>query len=522
VLLAAVPSSLMLSVTTYLSTNIAPIPLLWIVPLALYLLTFILVFAGKPILPHRAMVRGLPIVLLPLAIVICAQATQPIWMLITLHLMTFFIATMVCHGELADDRPPPRQLTEFYLWMSIGGAIGGMFNALLAPILFTTVVEYPLALVLACLLLRTNDERRTTKAQEQMNVGRWSLVVGQRWLDLGLPLAIGALVAGLIVGTRAAGLASGPLSYGLVFGLPALICFGFSRRPLRFALSIAAIFAAATLYTSDQGQVLHAERSFFGIHRVLLDPSEGFHVIAHGGTLHGRQNLDPARAREPLSYYAASGPIGQVMAASSSAHERRRVAVIGLGAGSLACYSRPDQTWIFYEIDPSVEWIARNPAYFTFLRDCAPTAKVELGDARLALVHAADQSYDLMVLDAYSSDSTPIHLITREALALYRAKLAPGGVLAFHISNQYLDLKPVLGDLARDAGLIALFQDDLVLDPDEAARGKSASQWVIMARDQAHFGELAGDRRWQPLEGRPGSSVWTDDFSSILSVLRWR
>jgi hypothetical protein len=210
------------------------------------------------------------------------------------------------------------------------------------------------------------------------------------------------------------------------------------------------------------------------------------------------------------------------MVVSSGAHERRRVAVIGLGAGSLACYSRPDQTWIFYEIDPSVEWMARNPAYFTFLRDCAPAAKVELGDARLALVHAADQSYDLMVLDAYSSDSTPIHLITREALALYRAKLAPGGVLAFHISNQYLDLKPVLGDLARDAGLIALFQDDLVLDPDEAARGKSASQWVIMARDQAEFGALSSDRRWQPLAGRPDAAVWTDDFSSILSVLRWQ
>jgi hypothetical protein len=529
VLLAAVPSSLMLSVTTYLSTNIAPIPLLWIIPLALYLLTFILVFAGKPILPHRAMVRGLPIVLLPLVIVICAQATQPIWMLITLHLVTFFIATIVCHGELAADRPPPRQLTEFYLWMSIGGAIGGMFNALLAPVLFTTVVEYPLALVLVCLLLRSEkrevrSEKRDeeTRRQGDKRIAHLSLVVRPLWLDLGLSLAIGALVAGLILGTRAFGVVSGPLSYGLVFGLPALICFGFSRRPLRFALSIAAIFAAATLYTSDQGQVLHAERSFFGIHRVLLDPTGGFHVIAHGGTLHGRQSLDPARAREPLSYYAGSGPIGQVIAASSGAHERRRVAVIGLGAGSLACYSRPDQTWTFYEIDPSVEWIARNPAYFTFLRDCAPTAKVELGDARLALVHAADQSYDLMVLDAYSSDSTPIHLITREALALYRTKLAPGGVLAFHISNQYLDLKPVLGDLARDAGLIALFQDDLVLDPDEAARGKSASQWVIMARDQADFGALSSDRRWQMLEGRPDSSVWTDDFSSILSVLRWR
>jgi spermidine synthase len=527
VLLAAVPSSLMLSVTTYLSANIAPIPLLWVVPLALYLLTFILVFAGRPLLPHPVMRRALPIVLLPLAIVICAQATQPIGLLIALHLATFFVVAMLCHGELAAERPPPQHLTEFYLWMSAGGALGGMFNALLAPILFTTVVEYPLALVLACLLLRTeNRQPRTgeqrTKNKEQTDTQYATRNIRPHWLDIGLPLAVGVLVAGLILGLRAAGVRPGPLSYGLSFGIPALICFSFSRRPARFALAVAAIFAAAALYTSDQGQVLHAERSFFGIHRVLLDTTGRYHVIAHGGTLHGRQSLDPARTREPLSYYYASGPIGQVFAASASAGERPRVALIGLGAGSLACYSRPDRVWAFYEIDPSVKRIARDPAYFTFLRDCAPEARVTLGDARLSLAQAPNAAYDLMVLDAYSSDSTPVHLITREALALYRAKLAPGGLLAFHISNQYLDLKPVLGDLAHDAGLAALAQDDLAISPAEQALGKSASQWVIMARDRAHFGALAGDARWRTLDGRPGAAVWTDDFSSILSVLRWR
>jgi SAM-dependent methyltransferase len=513
-LLAAVPSSLMLSVTTYLSTNIAPIPLLWVVPLALYLLTFILVFAGRPILPQLVVVRALPIVLLPLVIVICAGATQPIGLLIGLHLTAFFVATMVCHGALAADRPAPRQLTEFYLWMSAGGALGGMFNALLAPLLFNTVIEYPLALVLACLLLPTNH-------QEHAKDGRWPFVGGRLWLDLALPLGLGALVVALILGLHAAGVPPGPLSYGLSFGVPALVCFSFSRRPLRFALGVAAIFAAGALYTSDQGQVLHAERSFFGLHRVLLDTTGRYHVIAHGGTLHGRQALDPARAREPLSYYYASGPIGQVFAGTQGTRERPRVAVIGLGAGSLACYKRPGQEWTFYEIDPSVERIARDPAYFTFLRDCAPEAPVVLGDARLSLVRAPDGAYDLIVLDAYSSDSTPVHLITREALALYRAKLAPGGLLAFHVSNQYLDLKPVLGALAEDAGLAALFQDDLAIAPDEQARGKSASQWVLLARDQADFGTLATDPRWQPLAGA-GAAVWTDDFSSILSVLRWR
>ncbi len=210
VLLAFVPSSLMLSVTTYLSTNIAPIPLLWIIPLALYLLTFILVFAGKPLLPHGAMVRALPIVLLPLVIVICAQATQPIWMMILLHVLTFFVATMVCHGEMAADRPPPQYLTEFYLWMSIGGVLGGLFNALLAPLLFATVVEYPLVLVLACLLRATTDRPNEDGGWRMEDGGSTILhppssILGPRWswLDLALPLAVGALVAGLIVGLGA-------------------------------------------------------------------------------------------------------------------------------------------------------------------------------------------------------------------------------------------------------------------------------------------------------------------------------
>jgi hypothetical protein len=197
------------------------------------------------------------------------------------------------------------------------------------------------------------------------------------------------------------------------------------------------------------------------------------------------------------------------------------VAVVGLGAGSLACYHKSGQQWTFYEIDPSVERIARDPRYFTLLRDCAPDAGLVLGDARLSLAHAPAQGYDLLILDAYSSDSIPIHLITREALALYLDKLAPGGVLAFHVSNQYLDLKPVLGDLAHDAGLVAMSQDDLAISPDDLARGKSASQWVMMARDRDAFGALANSARWKPLEGRAGVAVWTDDFSSILSALRW-
>lgn len=511
ILLSAVPSSLMLSVTTYLSTNIVPIPLLWVIPLALYLLTFILVFASRQLLPYEVMRRALPIVLLPLVILIAAQATQPIWMLLFLHLLAFFVITMVCHGALALDRPPAQQLTEFYLWLAVGGAVGGMFNALLAPALFNTLVEYPLVLVVAYLLLPPLEQKGTARSG-------WLAKLNPKYLDLLLPIGLGVLVLGLIMFTQAAKLASGPISYALIFGIPALLCFSFSRRPQRFALGIAAIFLASTFYTSDQGTVIYADRSFYGLHRVLLDPSGRYHVIAHGGTMHGRQSVDPARAREPLSYYTTSGPIGQVFALGP----RQRVAVVGLGAGALACYAQPGQEWVFYEIDPSVEEIARNPAYFTYLSNCTPDAKVVLGDARLTLADAQDQQYDLIVLDAYSSDSTPVHLITREALALYRERLAPGGILAFHISNEYLDLKLVLTALAHDAGMASLYQDNRQISPEEAANGKNASQWLIMANEQADFGALRDDARWQQLAIPDDTVLWTDDFSSVLSVLRLR
>jgi hypothetical protein len=525
VLLAFVPSSLMLSVTTYLSTNIAPIPLLWVIPLAIYLLTFILVFMRRPLLPHVLMLRALPIVLLPLIITLVAQATQPIGLMIALHLLVFFVTTMVCHGAIARDRPAPAHLTEFYLWMSAGGVLGGLFNVLLAPLLFTTVTEYPLVLVLACLLLEPNGERRTANGsfeQAEGGIHRSAFSVRQWLLNLGLPALIGALVAGAVLGAQAAGINSSPAAFALMFGVPSLICFSLSRHPLRFGLAVGAILLASTLYTSDQGQVLHAERSFFGLHRVLLDASARFHTLAHGSTRHGMQSLDPVRRDQPLTYYTRSGPIGQVLADLSTRHAGARVAVIGLGAGSLACYKQPDQHWTFYEIDPSVVRIARDPRYFTYLQDCAPSDDILLGDARLSLVSAPDRAYDLIVLDAYSSDSIPVHLITREALALYLRKLAPGGVLAFHISNLYLDLKPALGNLAADAGLAGISRDDLVLNAEEQASGKSASQWAIMGRSIGDLGAPAVDPRWQPLAAQPETAVWTDDYSSIMSVFRWR
>ncbi len=508
VLLSFVPSSLMVSVTTYLSSDIAAVPLLWVIPLALYLVTFILVFARRTLISDAYLKRALPIVLVALVLLLAMQATEPISLLMALHLLAFFIVAMVCHGELARDRPDPHHLTEFYLWMSVGGVLGGAFNALLAPLIFTTVAEYPLTLVLACLL-----EIRAGPAE----TNRRKIL-----FDFAAPALLGLLTIGLILLVPKVLPPGVPLAAGLIFAPPVLACFFCSQRPLRFGLGLAAILLAGTLHQGEQGRSLYSARSFFGIHRVTVDATGQFHMLVHGKTIHGMQSLEPGRRTEPLTYYHPTGPIGQVFAAYG-AGLKSPVAVVGLGAGSLASYGHPGQAWTFYEIDPVVERVAKEARYFTFLRDSPAKVEVILGDARLSLLSAPAQGFGLIVLDAYSSDAIPVHLITREALRLYLSKLAPNGLLAFHISNLHLDLKPVLARLGSDARLLCLVQSDTEITQAEKAAGKRASQWLVMAREKSDFALLAADPRWEsgPTEVSR-QAVWTDDYSSIMDVFTLR
>jgi len=505
-LYAFVPSSLMLSVTTYLSTRIAAVPMLWIIPLAFYLLTFTFVFVKRrPIFP-AIVVRALPILILPLIITIVTRTVRPTWLLLPLHLIVFSVVALACHGALAKDRPSKEHLTEFYLWLSVGGALGGVFNALLAPLLFETVLEYPLLLAAASALpLLPGDAPQEPRSRK---------------LDLALPVALGLLTGGLILILRALGSRYGRLSPVVMLVPPAILCLGFLKRPLRFGLGVGAIALAGLLFIDGQGQTLHVERSFFGVHRVQRDAGGRYHVLTHGATLHGAQSLDPENRCAPLLYYYPTGPIGQVMAVFNERGADQRVAVAGLGAGSLAGYGREGQRWTFYEIDPAVERIARDPRLFTYLRDCGSTAEVVLGDARLSLAQAPDRHYHLLILDTYNSDSIPVHLLTREALALYVDKLDPHGLIAFHITNPFFDFGPVLAALAKDADLACLKREDLDVSAEERARGKKESQWVVMARDAADLAHLAADPRWEEAKARPGTEVWSDDFSSVLSALR--
>jgi hypothetical protein len=505
VLLAFAPSSLMLGVTTYISTDIASLPLLWVVPLSLYLLTLIVAFARRRIVRRRWVEFVMPGVALVFLLAYLSGATQPPWFLVFLHLFFFFVAALMCHGRLADDRPATRHLAEFYLWMSVGGALGGLFNALVAPVVFKYIVEYPAAIVLACALI---PRRAGSAAGETARA---------RWLDFGYAAALGVLTVALALVVVRAGWTTQE-SIALVVGAPLVVAYLLRHRPPRFALALGAIMLGSAFYHSLDARTLLTERNFFGTLRVTQDAGSDVHWLYHGTTIHGRQSTQLSKQCEPLSYYHRTGPLASVFAAFDSRPGSPNVAVVGLGTGATAAYARPGQRWTFYEINPAVVRVAETPDYFTYLSYCARAVPVSivLGDARLRLADAPAAAYGLIVLDAFSSDAIPLHLMTVEALDLYLSKLAPGGVLLFHVSNRSLDLHPVVADLALSRGLAALASDDNTRNPD-----KEPSHWVAVARAAEDLAPLAGGALWQPLAGDPSRRVWTDDYSNIVRIFKW-
>jgi hypothetical protein len=458
------------------------------------------------------MLRVQPYLIVLLAALFFHGAGTKAWVFLSLHLATFFVTAMVCHGELARMRPKASRLTEFYLWMSIGGVLGGLFNALVAPSLFPTIIEYPLVLVVACML------RPKVHSAAMLSAARaaWA-----RRLDFALPAAIAVGLGGLVLAIQAAGVSLTVAGVTVILGLAGLAGFSCRTRSVRFGLGVGAIMIVGMFCARRGGHVLHVDRSFFGVVKVQYDPQLNTHVLVHGSTNHGMQSLAPERHDQPLTYFHRTGPIGQVFQARGDPASTREIGIIGLGTGSIATYGQPGQRITYYEIDPAVERIARDARYFTFLRDRRAEVDVVLGDARLTLSDAPDAHYDLLILDAFSSDAIPVHLITREALKLYLDKLSDRGLLALHISNRYLDLEPVLGNLAADAGLVSRIRKDVQLSPAELRQGKFRSRWVVMAPRPENLGSLLDDERWRPVATQPGAALWTDDFSNILAVMKW-
>ncbi len=499
--LSFVPSSLLLGVTTHITTDIAAMPLLWAFPLALYLLTFIVAFADRPLVPRPLLLKAEALSLAILAAMMWFDGSNAAGL--TISLVAFFIVALARHGELVLTKPPAQHLTEFYLWMSAGGALGGLFNAIIAPLAFDRITEYPLTLVAA-------------------GFTRLLLVpAGERWkigpIDFALlALAIVAAATMRLSGTDAASI---PLPVVVVvITAMALAVYHFQSNAWRFALGLAAMLVL--LHGKFDSTTLTQARSFFGAYRVFEQPATGHVILSHGTTIHGAQSTREARPA-PLTYYAAEGPLGQAIQALQPMKTSLRYGVVGMGAGASACFSRDADLWTFYEIDPLVIRLARDHGAFRFLSACTPKARIVAGDARLSLAREAEGAFDILILDAFSSDSIPTHLMTREALQLARTKLAPGGVILFNISNRYLKLEPVVANTARAAGLTGITQVFRV-NAEQAGRMITSSQWIALSSSAETLARVSETGNWRPLKPDAQTAVWTDDYSSLLGVIAVR
>lgn len=497
VFLGFIPSSLMLALTSYITTDIAAMPLLWIIPLALYLLSFILVFAKKmptyePCKKHIALILTLLTILLMLT-------TRPGIETIAAHILLFFMICIFCHGKLAESKPDIHGLTGYYLCMSLGGALGGIFNAIIAPALFTFAIEYQLTIILAGIAFAITGDPGS-----KLNISDFIISAGLAvviWLSstLTFPDAVKLLMVGI-----------------KLIAIIMMFRFGYNR-PQRFALTLALILSITILVpASNAGTILHRERNFFGVSKVSENKELGYHAYLHGTTLHGMQSTRPGEQMDVVSYYYIIPQ--ELLPALPEETREKPIAVVGIGAGTLACAALPHQQMDMYDIDPAVIHIATNPHYFTYLRDCPGKRKIILGDARLTLKEAPAQRYGVMLMDAYSSDALPIHLLTREALAIYRKALAPHGVIAFHISNQHMDLAPVIATLAEDARMQAYYRKNIVSPAQH--RLYASNMWMVLAESKEDLGTLdTSKEKWRLI--KPERKIlWTDDFSNILSVLK--
>ncbi|MGR9037256.1 MAG: fused MFS/spermidine synthase [Gammaproteobacteria bacterium] len=508
--LAFVPSSLLLGLTNFISTDIASVPLLWIIPLTLYLLSFVIVFSKWNDAIRPVMIAIQPVILLPfIAYSFINPAVLPYWVDLGLHLLAFFVAVMVCHGELARLRPHTRHLTTFYLIMSFAGMLGGMFNTFVAPFIFNGVYEYPIMIVAALLLrpgLRSSIGGNKKDRLKQAAVPAALFLIG---------LAVYASIDDLPKYLDTIGV-------GLI--LLAGVTYAFRTKPLTLALLTGIlIFFTLSLHTL-LSHTLYQERTFFGVlsvrESILINEQsqpEKYHEFFHGTTKHGAQRLTSNASRTPLTYFSRPGPIGQVFSTYDGVDRNWDIGIIGLGAGTLACYAKEGQTWTFYELDPLVVDIAENPAYFTYLSQCNPKANMKVGDARLSLDKEPDQKFDLYIVDAFSSDSIPTHLLTQEAIKLYFDKLKPNGILALHITNRHLALKKVLSVHAKQLKLAALIQE---FKPDSEIPLVVATDWVVMANKPETLEPLrAGNPgRWHQLPLYFDIKPWTDDFTNIVTI----
>ncbi|ETR75122.1 hypothetical protein X566_20510 [Afipia sp. P52-10] len=504
VALAFVPSALMVAVTTHITTDIAAAPFLWVLPLALYLVTFILVFSDRTWIPQRWLLASQPVLTALVVLNLALDIRSWLTIDVTLHMLFFFVTAMICHGQLSTTRPAAAHLTRFYFCLSLGGVLGGTFSGLVAPNVFAWIAEYPI-LIVAAMLARPGLMR-------------------PRLLEGALYTALALLIVLVVApGIREAVPVVPPYN-ALVWACAIVLTIAAALllrwRPLGAALLIAAVFLVTRVYPPNVRQ-LETVRSFFGVHKIEVTPDGHYRTLRHGMELHGAQRIttDDGKpvtgAPELTTYYHRKSPIAEVIrAVQARTGGSIDMAVIGLGAGLMACLARPEDRLDYYEIDADIVTIARDPKRFRFLHDCKPDANIILGDARLTLAANARARYDVIHMDAFSSDSIPVHLLTREALRVYLSRLKPGGIILTHISNNHLDLSGVVAATAAAEGLVwRIWDEDEVPGADSMIRFSTV---MILARSTADFGTL---NDWDTLALQPGQRAWTDDESSLLGPL---
>jgi hypothetical protein len=454
--LSACGSILLVATTNQISEDIAVSPFLWVAALAIYLLTFVLAFESDRFYRRTQFAIAAGIAAPVACMLQAASIGISLRLQLALYLLAEFVVCMLCNGELARSRPSPRDLTKFYLTIAAGGALGGAFVALLAPRVFAQFSEYPIGMAGACLLGFVGWLRTGALSQ---------------WTSRNLAVRV-------------------PLMALLIGGLTALV---------------------ATASGGKQGALASA-RNFYGILRVTesQDGNGAYRELQHGRTLHGMEYLETSKRDWPTSYYGPHSGVATALKALDQPN--RRIAVVGLGTGTLAAWGRAGDTIRFYEINPDVEPIARS--WFRFLRDSKARTEVVLGDARVQLGRelAAGQSqdFDLIAVDAFSGDSIPMHLLTAECADIYRRRLKPGGVLALHISNRVLDLDPVARGVALHLGWSAVE----IVSKDDPETGESSSTWVLISERPGLWQKSSAWSNRAPI-------IWTDDFASLWQVLKF-
>ncbi len=522
--LAFVPSGMLVSVTTIITSEIAPIPLLWIAPLALYLLSFVIVFARRQWF-RDSWLQWIQAGLLLLSAVFAVRSLTSFSLAIMmLGLATLFATSLILHRELVKLKPSVQHLTEFYVWMSVGGILGSTFAALWAPLLFNFFVEYAILIVLAGLLRPATD-----RSEESRQVGyRFGAATVLR--EVSVP-AIGLSILLLINSRVSQDTAAANAMFGMILLFIALFSVLSAGRPFRFGLCLAAIAAfGASMSNPAVGALVYRERTFYGIHAIRTNSSGDYIVLTHGNTIHGAQHTSWTRYRERNTYFHADSGIGRAMQAlDGKAQLPKSVGVIGLGAGELSCYRQDGQHWTFFEIDPAVVFMATSGQHFRFVPTCAPDARILVGDGRLLLAREPAGQFDLLIIDAFGSDTIPFHLATREAFRLYTEKLTANGVILMHISNRFIDLEPVVSRLAVETGLAARIMIAKAPHANPEQPYRFGSIWVALSRNEAALKAMTEDQdaespsawgAWRKLKYGTKRHLWTDDYSNLLSVLK--